>query len=299
VCSHRPRQPRAPLGRFTLRDCLTRTSRGQEVRPERAAAVCYEVAPPSPGEPAGWAPALVGTGTERPRSGAKRCRLETAVGIGARRGCPTWRRWSRPSGELTLFEGCLPVAGDRAGVRVDQRVYRPLGDRRHRALRLAGQAVRLHGAVPQSGRHRPPRPDLQARSQVCALDAALWKCAAGTSLPSRQSPRGILELVSLWDPPYGTTRSRSPTGCRHPERSSAGSRSGRAAGARAASPLASAGPCKRPRQPTSRTSIRGARRSPSVSQATRRSLASGNTNISTLRASSIAAPGLEAEGGAG
>jgi transposase len=34
---------------------------------------------------------------------------------------------------------------------VDQRVYRPLGDRRHRALRLAGQAVRLHRAVPQSG----------------------------------------------------------------------------------------------------------------------------------------------------
>jgi hypothetical protein len=39
----------------------------------------------------------------------------------------------------------------------------------------------------------------------------------GNAPPARAShyakvPEGVPELVSLWDPPYGTTRSRSPTG---------------------------------------------------------------------------------------
>jgi hypothetical protein len=59
---------------------------------------------------------------------------------------------------------------------------------------------------------------------------------SGNAPPARAShyakvPEGVPELVSLWDPPCGTTRSRSPTGCRRPERSSAGCRSGRGASA--------------------------------------------------------------------
>jgi hypothetical protein len=61
-------------------------------------------------------------------------------------------------------------------VRLDQRVHRRLGDRRHRALRLAGQAVRLHRPVPQGhpvGHHRPAA----ARSQSTAHAI----CAGGSS----------------------------------------------------------------------------------------------------------------------
>jgi transposase len=59
-----------------------------------------------------------------------------------------------------------------------QRLHRRLGDRRHRALRLTGQAVRLHRPVPQGapvGQHRSPRPDLQARPQA--------SCAGRSSRP--------------------------------------------------------------------------------------------------------------------
>src|SRR5215216_6658123 len=42
----------------------------------------------------------------------------------------------------------IPLLVTAPGVRVDQRVHRRLGDRRHRALRLAGQALRLHRSVP-------------------------------------------------------------------------------------------------------------------------------------------------------
>jgi hypothetical protein len=91
VCARRPRQPRAPLGRFTFQsDCLTRTSRGQEVRPERVAAVCYELARPSRGEFAGWAPAVVGTGTGTSR--AAECASATAgAAISTRRPRPRAR----------------------------------------------------------------------------------------------------------------------------------------------------------------------------------------------------------------
>jgi transposase len=44
---------------------------------------------------------------------------------------------------------CIPLAGHRAGVRVDQRVHSRFGDRRHRTVRFAGQAVRLHQPVPR------------------------------------------------------------------------------------------------------------------------------------------------------
>jgi transposase len=57
------------------------------------------------------------------------------------------------------------AAGHRARVRLDQRLHRRLRDRRHRALLLAGQALRLHRALPARlsvRRQRPSRPDLKA-----------------------------------------------------------------------------------------------------------------------------------------
>ena len=67
-----------------------------------------------------------------------------------------------------------PAAGHCSRVRVDQRLHRRLGDRRHQPLRLAGEALRLHRAVPARQpvrRQRPPRPDLQTRPQVPSLGA--------------------------------------------------------------------------------------------------------------------------------
>ena len=67
-----------------------------------------------------------------------------------------------------------PAAGHCSRVRVDERLHRRLGDRRHQPLRLAGEALRLHRAVPARQpvrRQRPPRPDLQTRPQVPSLGA--------------------------------------------------------------------------------------------------------------------------------
>jgi hypothetical protein len=78
-----------------------------------------------------------------------------------------------------------------ARVRLDQRVHRRLRDRRHRALRLAGQAVRLCRPVPQRhpvGRHRSPRSDLKARPQVPALGAG-WAASADPRSPRSTSPQ--------------------------------------------------------------------------------------------------------------
>src|SRR3954447_10742702 len=68
----------------------------------------------------------------------------------------------------------IPLLVTAPGDRLDQRLHDRLGDRRQRPLRLAGQAVRLHRAVPAGQavrRRRRPRPDLQARTQVPALGA--------------------------------------------------------------------------------------------------------------------------------
>ena len=92
-----------------------------------------------------------------------------------------------------------PAAGQRPRVRLDQRVHRRLGDRRHRPHRIAGQAVRLHRPVPARQpvrRQRPPRPDLQARPQVPALGAVrsrperLQAPALQGALPAHQAPPG-------------------------------------------------------------------------------------------------------------
>jgi transposase len=90
-----------------------------------------------------------------------------------------------------------PAAGHRSGPGVDQRVHRRLGDRRHRPLRLAGPALRLHRPVPSGHpvrRQRPPRPDLQARPQVSALGAVrgrterLQAPLLRRALPAHQAP---------------------------------------------------------------------------------------------------------------
>jgi transposase len=65
-----------------------------------------------------------------------------------------------------------PAAGHRARLRVDRRVHGRLGDRRHRALRVTGQAVRLHRPVPARHlvrQHRPPRRALKARPALPVL----------------------------------------------------------------------------------------------------------------------------------
>jgi Transposase len=91
----------------------------------------------------------------------------------------------------------IPVLVTAPGPGVDQRVHRRLGDRRHRALRLAGQALRLHQPVParQAVRgNRRPRPDLQARPQVPALGALrgrherLQAPLLRRALPTHQAP---------------------------------------------------------------------------------------------------------------
>ena len=67
-----------------------------------------------------------------------------------------------------------PAAGHRARVRLGQRLHGRVRDRRHRALRVAGEAVRLHRPVPARAavrQHRPARPDLKARPALSALGA--------------------------------------------------------------------------------------------------------------------------------
>jgi hypothetical protein len=100
-------------------------------------------------------------------------------------------RWRRAS--------LHPAAGHRSGVRLDQRVHRRLGDRRHRALRLAGQALRLHRPVPPRhpiGQQRPPRPDLKARPALPALGPVRGRAerlqtpALQGALPTHQAPPG-------------------------------------------------------------------------------------------------------------
>src|SRR5256885_1536960 len=90
-----------------------------------------------------------------------------------------------------------PAAGHRAGVRLDQRVHRRLGDRRHQPLRLAGQALRLHRPLPARlsvGQHRPARPDLQERLTLPALGALRGRAARlqpprlPRALPAHQAP---------------------------------------------------------------------------------------------------------------
>ena len=67
----------------------------------------------------------------------------------------------------------IPV-GHRPRHRLDQRLHHRLGDRRHRSVCVAGQALRLHRPLPAGQairRRRRARTDLQARTQVPALGA--------------------------------------------------------------------------------------------------------------------------------
>ena len=116
----------------------------------------------SPGDPGPVAP------QRRRQPGADR-RPRAADRVAHRRAAPPGRR-----------SPLHPAAGHRAGVRLDQRLHRRVGDRRHRALRLADQAVRLHRALPARlpvRRQRPPRPDLQARLALPALGAVRGRAA--------------------------------------------------------------------------------------------------------------------------
>jgi transposase len=86
------------------------------------------------------------------------------------------------------------AVGHGTGVRVDQPVHRRLGDRRHRTLRLPGQALRLHRPVPTShpaGQHRPTRPDLKARAALPVLARRHATARAALALlTTRHSPGG-------------------------------------------------------------------------------------------------------------
>jgi hypothetical protein len=91
----------------------------------------------------------------------------------------------------------IPPAGHRPRVRLDQRLHRRLRDRRHRTLRVAGQAGRLHRPLPAGDPvrgHRPPRPDLQARPALPALGPVrgrherLQTPALRRALPTHQTP---------------------------------------------------------------------------------------------------------------
>jgi hypothetical protein len=68
----------------------------------------------------------------------------------------------------------IPLLVSAPGFGWDQRLHRRLRDRRHRALRVPGQAGRLHRPLPARlpiRRQRPPRPDLQAGLALPALGA--------------------------------------------------------------------------------------------------------------------------------
>src|SRR4051812_23735211 len=81
----------------------------------------------------------------------------------------------------------IPLLVTAPGDRLDQRLHDRLGDRRQRPLRLAGQAVRLHRAVPAGQavrRRRRPRPDLQARTQVPALGAVRGRAQRVQTTPT-------------------------------------------------------------------------------------------------------------------
>jgi hypothetical protein len=96
----------------------------------------------------------------RPPPSPARARLRSA----ARPGRPSSSSTAAP-----IIATCCCWSPRR--VWVDQRVHRRLGDRRHRALRLAGQAVLLHRPVPrviQSGA-TDRRGAISARSAPCAL----------------------------------------------------------------------------------------------------------------------------------
>jgi hypothetical protein len=120
----------------------------------------------------------------------------------------------------------------------------------------------------------------------------------GNAPPARAShyaevPEGVPELVSLWDPPYGTTRSRSPTGCRRPERSSAGCRSGRPAEA----PLGRTRCIRCIGTTSARASSRSeGARAPSLSQRGRSSSAGGSGRGDPLLSSRGPARGVDRRG---
>jgi hypothetical protein len=83
------------------------------------------------------------------------------------------RAADRPTDRAAQAPGRRPplhrLVGHRTGSGLDQRLHDRLRDRRHRPLRLAGQAVRLHRSVSagQAVRcQRPPRPTVQALTQV-------------------------------------------------------------------------------------------------------------------------------------
>ena len=69
-----------------------------------------------------------------------------------------------------------PAAGHRTGVRLDQRLHGGVGDRRHRTVRVAGQAGRLHRPVPTRHPVRQP-PIAAARSQSTGRATCAGACS--------------------------------------------------------------------------------------------------------------------------
>ena len=106
-----------------------------------------------------------------------------------------------------------PAAGHRARVRLDQRLHRRLRDRRHRALRLAGQAVRLHRPLP-SRLSSPATPTAAARSPsraraTCAGRCSRPRCTPATT-PSTPSATSAPSSASAANAAPRSPRSTSP-----------------------------------------------------------------------------------------
>jgi hypothetical protein len=118
-----------------------------------------------------------------------------------------WRRTRRSQHQLHPHD--RPSARDhRPGCGSDRPVapvHDRLRDRRHQPVRLTGEAVWLHRAVPTRhpvGQHRPPRPDLQTRPPLPALGAL-------RSRPlSLQTPRLPRPLPTHQETPRPPTRTQ-------------------------------------------------------------------------------------------
>jgi hypothetical protein len=109
-----------------------------------------------------------------------------------------YRRAQAPGRRPSLH----PAADERSGVRLDQRVHRRLGDRRHRALRVAGRALRLVVVA-----WTTPLVDVgRSRAGVCCsssvqssrgLSVAVCSRAASARTSGKLAPRKFAQRSSL------------------------------------------------------------------------------------------------------